>query len=558
MKRIIILKNQKFWQKAVFFACFLSMTLASYSQLFDPLVNVSNNPDITDTGPAIAVDQNNNVHIVWNGFYYDPNAPDSLAGDIFYTNNKGGSFSPPVQISVSTGWYSRNPTIAVASDGNVHIAFRRSEDQMNVLSEDDIYYVTNANGSFDNPVLIVDGIFGFLGPTEVSMPYDPFINCDSQDHIHLTFRAFELGDLFEVVLYMNNVAGDWSDPVLVTQGVFITEHNSCLDSQDNVHILITDSVTYYTNNMSGGFFTPTLASSPEHENTMSAKIAVDSLGYAHIVYRALFVTPNTPDLFYVNNVLGSFSSWIPLCPGSTYYQPSIAIDDSDFVHIAYKRFPAYGGALYYGNNINGDFNFTTNYEMSAWWYPGSCYFVIGESSTLHFAFYDWMGAVYYSDTEIFYLRGNYAIPGTPTNPSPTDGAKDIPLTTTLSWSSSNATSYDVYFGTTSPPPKVGTITSSYYDPGTLNSDSTYYWKIVAKNEQGETPGPEWNFKTQVQLILSTTSGGTTNPAPGTYTYDAGTEVTLTAKPDTNYKFTYWSGDVLFDQENDREAFIFLL
>jgi hypothetical protein len=43
-----------------------------------------------------------------------------------------------------------------------------------------------------------------------------------------------------------------------------------------------------------------------------------------------------------------------------------------------------------------------------------------------------------------------------------------------------------------------------------------------------------------EVILAATVGGTTSPAPGTYTYDSGTAITLTATPDANYVFKYWT------------------
>jgi len=44
------------------------------------------------------------------------------------------------------------------------------------------------------------------------------------------------------------------------------------------------------------------------------------------------------------------------------------------------------------------------------------------------------------------------------------------------------------------------------------------------------------------LIIVAGSGGTTNPTPGTYTYDANVQVTLTATPQTDYRFSYWADD----------------
>jgi hypothetical protein len=45
------------------------------------------------------------------------------------------------------------------------------------------------------------------------------------------------------------------------------------------------------------------------------------------------------------------------------------------------------------------------------------------------------------------------------------------------------------------------------------------------------------------LILSVTSGGTIEPAPGTHVYETGTEIRLEAKPSGEYKFETWSGNV---------------
>jgi PKD repeat protein len=41
------------------------------------------------------------------------------------------------------------------------------------------------------------------------------------------------------------------------------------------------------------------------------------------------------------------------------------------------------------------------------------------------------------------------------------------------------------------------------------------------------------------LKIETTTGGTTNPAPGTYTYAAGTQVQVTANPSAGYVFDHW-------------------
>jgi len=45
-----------------------------------------------------------------------------------------------------------------------------------------------------------------------------------------------------------------------------------------------------------------------------------------------------------------------------------------------------------------------------------------------------------------------------------------------------------------------------------------------------------------QLTITTTTGGTTNPTPGTYTYIQGLNVQVTAIPEANYLFDHWELD----------------
>ncbi|MFA5101599.1 MAG: C25 family cysteine peptidase [Candidatus Thermoplasmatota archaeon] len=115
------------------------------------------------------------------------------------------------------------------------------------------------------------------------------------------------------------------------------------------------------------------------------------------------------------------------------------------------------------------------------------------------------------------LETNQA-PYTPHTPSPPDLATAVSITEDLSWQggdpdAGDTVTYDVYFGTTSPPPKITSNQStSLYDPGTMNYQTAYYWRIIAWDNHGtSTTGPTWQFTTATNLPPEF---GTPTPANG--------------------------------------------
>jgi len=89
-----------------------------------------------------------------------------------------------------------------------------------------------------------------------------------------------------------------------------------------------------------------------------------------------------------------------------------------------------------------------------------------------------------------------AAPSAASNPSPANSATDVSITTDLSWSAgSGATSHDVYFGTTTPGTSQGNQTATTFDTGTMDANTTYYWRIDEVNASGTTTGTVWSFTT---------------------------------------------------------------
>jgi hypothetical protein len=134
------------------------------------------------------------------------------------------------------------------------------------------------------------------------------------------------------------------------------------------------------------------------------------------------------------------------------------------------------------------------------------------------------------DPSIFFSIGDEQ-PGNlpPNKPNfefPVDGSIDIPIDINLSWVCSDPeggnVTYDIYFGTSNPPPKVvDNCSNPSYDTGILDYCTTYYWQIVAWDDFGQsTIGDIWQFKTICNGPPDAPRiNGPTNGKPGnTYSY----------------------------------------
>lgn len=92
-----------------------------------------------------------------------------------------------------------------------------------------------------------------------------------------------------------------------------------------------------------------------------------------------------------------------------------------------------------------------------------------------------------------------SLPGQATEPTPSEGQIRVNRNTViLSWQAgADATSHDVYFGTSTSPAFVQNQTGTTYDPpAALLRKTTYYWRIDEVNTAGTTTGDVWSFTTK--------------------------------------------------------------
>lgn len=128
------------------------------------------------------------------------------------------------------------------------------------------------------------------------------------------------------------------------------------------------------------------------------------------------------------------------------------------------------------------------------------------------------------------------LPGAAVMPWPADSATGVRLGADLDWGdAAGATSYDVYFGTSSSPPLAGNTATSSYALAPLSCNTRYYWKIVARNACGYTSGPVWTFTT---MTAPPAPFGPT-PAPGAINQSIDTNLNWDDTPDANSYDVYF-------------------
>jgi hypothetical protein len=160
-----------------------------------------------------------------------------------------------------------------------------------------------------------------------------------------------------------------------------------------------------------------------------------------------------------------------------------------------------------GDNLYYQFNWGNN-VMSNWLGPY-------ESGELISISYAWPIPGFYSVKthvkDIYGDQSNWSstllvemlnrAPSQPSYPSPQNGGSYVQTTPILSWMGDDPdgdlVTFDVYFGTSNPPPKlIDNQSSSLFNPGTLAYQTTYYWRILSWDGfGGRTSGPVWSFTT---------------------------------------------------------------
>jgi hypothetical protein len=113
------------------------------------------------------------------------------------------------------------------------------------------------------------------------------------------------------------------------------------------------------------------------------------------------------------------------------------------------------------------------------------------------------------------------------------GNKPLPCNGSLAW---------IEFEITETPPQQITIQFNFDPERTYVADPDYNYYYPPDDFTAYPASAVMGVALPYTLTITSTTGGTTNPAPGTYTYAEGMSVTVRAIPDTGYILDHWELD----------------
>jgi len=259
--------------------------------------------------PALAVDRNDNVHVVWNKI--PPESP-LLYGDIYYSRFDGTLWSEPIDLS-NTGDKCYAPNIAVDGRNNLHVVWHHAE-----YPRYPIYHTTWSEAmGWAIPSLLLES----SGST--SLP----IAVDRSGKLHLAWC--EKGTLF----YSRLEGTILSSPVSL-YAVQPEMPTIVVDSKGRVHIAWVElgptvnnvvSTSIYYSVGEGGMWSPAIKISAEGGGFPA--IAIDSLDRVHLVWQ---------EGYYVQ---WDGTKWLPtqrIIDGNMPAIPAIAVDSKDNIHVLWS------------------------------------------------------------------------------------------------------------------------------------------------------------------------------------------------------------------------------
>lgn len=414
-------------------------------------------------GPtSLALDTTGHAHVVYFSETFD---------ELKYAVNVSGAWvTLVVDQSKSAG---RNSSLALDAFGHAHISYLEF---YGLPQHFDLKYTTNITGSWVTTV--VDNSGAAWGNTSIAL--------DAFGHAHISYRDWLKNDL----KYATNISGAWATTTVDSNeyvGIFGT--SIALDSKGMAHISYLaayNTSLMYATNASGAWVTTMVDNSGDVGYDSSLEL--DSKGKVHISYNDEW----NSDLRYATNQSGRWVTQAVATDGYVGWYTSLDLDASDKAHISH--FDVEKGDLKYTTNIGGQWKTTTIDSLVG----AISSLALNKTGRVYVSYQD------FSLGDLKYASGIHIptaktmpatkIRGTAARLNAKVNANHLPTDVWFEWGTDRGGPYDY---TSSKKTFNGGANEKYsYMARNLTKEITYYYRVVAENEDGITYGGEESFETK--------------------------------------------------------------
>lgn len=489
---------------------FFSTVAHSQNSMYSDPFLISTDTNLISTMAASSLDKNGCLHIVYVGWYVQPGAPDGVASEIFYTNNLSGEFKEPEKLPKAElpflplfeddFYYSKEPSIAVDSNGAVHVAYYRTEMQLEGSSW--ICYTNNASGAFSVPQILYYDSLDWYSKYNSLGHHIMLVAGYDNDSIHIVFTG-NSGTGHGGARYSVGLNGKFRKPITITQR---SERPTIkIDNEGIPHIVyginsdttnVFSDMNLATSKILGGRFTsPSILFGFNSNYSSENSFVIDQNDSISVVFRHVSGVAGATQMHYIKGKNGVYktATTLPTCTGvSAMY--AIGIGNNQTEYIAYKQAADHQSLGFLFNDGSGfeDISPADNNKygfMSA----GPQWFTFNRKNNL--------ASFVYTTSQIYLVYCDLNTPPEPVNIYPSNNATNIALAPTFSWYiSDRASAYTLQVSTF---PDFGNllldennITDTFMMISELSPSTTYYWHVNALNPGGTSTWSEtWNFTT---------------------------------------------------------------